>query len=46
MKIETGMWVASFDSEGFTSDSGYYSQGALLEDNYPYIYIFKESKDK
>lgn len=34
MKIETGMWVASFDSEGFTSDSGYYSQGALLEDIY------------
>lgn len=34
MKIETGMWVASFDSEGFTSDNGYYSQGALLEDVY------------
>lgn len=34
MKIETGMWVSSFDSEGFTSDSGYYSQGALLEDIY------------
>lgn len=34
MKIETGMWVGSFDIEGFTSDNGYYSQGALLEDVY------------
>lgn len=45
MRVETGMWVASFDSERFTSDNGYYSQGALLEDNYPYIYVFEESKD-
>jgi len=34
MKIETGMWVGSFNIEGFTSDMGYYSQGALLEDVY------------
>jgi hypothetical protein len=45
MKIETGIWVASFDSERFTSDNSYYSQGALLEDNYPYIHVFEESKD-
>lgn len=45
MKVETEMWVASFDSEIFTSDNGYYSQGALLEDNHPYIYVFEESKD-
>lgn len=45
MKVETGVWVTSFDSERFTSDNGYYSQRALLEDNYPYIYVFEESKD-
>ena len=45
MKVETGMWVTSLDSERFTSDNGYYNQGTLLEDNHPYIYVFEESKD-
>jgi hypothetical protein len=45
MKIETGVRVVFFDSERFNSNGGYYNQGALLEDNYPYIYVFEESKD-